>query len=161
MERGVATDEAVRAHLRRAGVRLTGPRQAVIAALAEAERALTLKEILERARRRRPQMGLATVYRVVDLLQGLGLLRQVHYEAHGCQRYFLALPGHHHQLVCRECGRVVEFPCEGRLSELEGELELDTGFRIEDHLLQFYGLCPEHRAQQVEGRDDESKGWGD
>jgi len=130
--------------LREAGLRLTASRQAVLEALATADRALSLKEIFARARARRPALGLATVYRTVELLQGLGLIGQVRLKDEGCQRYFLAPPGHWHQLVCLDCGRLVHFPGGDQLELLERELEAETGYRIEGHSLQFYGYCPEH-----------------
>lgn len=138
---------AVQKRLREEGLRLTAPRRAVVTALAEAERALSFQEILTMARNYHPSLSLATVYRVIGILQRLGLVRRIHLEGRGCQRYFLVPPGHWHQLVCLECGRVVEFPCGNWLSELRRELEAQTGFRIEGHLLQFYGRCPEHLTE--------------
>lgn len=129
-------------------MRLTAPRRAVVAALAASGRALSLQELLTAARCYHPSLSLATLYRVIELLQRLGLVRRLHQEARGCQRYFLAPPGHWHQLICLECGRVVEFPGGDELKELQRELEDQTGFRIEGHLLQFYGRCPEHRGDE-------------
>ena len=131
--------------LRRAGLRLTAPRRAVLEVLALADRALSLKEIYAKARARQPALGLATVYRTVQLLQELGLIGEVRLRNEGCQRYFLVPPGHWHQLVCLGCGRLVHFPGGDRLEPLEHSLEEETGYWIERHSLQFYGYCPEHR----------------
>lgn len=136
--------ESIQQRLRETGARLTAPRRAVITALSKAERALTIQELLAEARGYHPSLSLATLYRAVGLLQRLGLVRRVHLERQGCQRYFLAPPGHWHQLVCLECGRVVRFPGGEDLQGLQEELEATTGFQVEDHLLQFYGRCPEH-----------------
>lgn len=141
---GIDSLELVRERLREAGLRLTAPRRAVVTALAASERALNLQELLTTARCHHPSLSLATVYRAIELLQRLGLVRRVHLEGQRCQRYFLAPSGHWHQLVCLECGRVVEFPGGNELERLQQELEAETGFRIEGHLLQFYGYCPEH-----------------
>ena len=135
--------------LRRAGLRVTASRRAVLEALAAADRALSLKEIFVRARAQQPGLGLATVYRTVELLQELGLIGQVRLRE-GCQRYFLVPPGHWHQLVCLGCGRLIHFPGRDELELLEHSLEEETGYRIEGHSLQFYGYCPEHREEAMD-----------
>jgi Fur family ferric uptake transcriptional regulator len=140
--------ESIQQKLRETGIRLTAPRRAVVSALAAAERALTLQEILDKARYYHPSLSLATLYRVIELLQRLEFVRRVHFDHQGCQRYFLTPPGHWHQLVCLECGRVVRFPGGEDLQGLQRELEATTGFQVEDHLLQFYGRCPEHRKDE-------------
>jgi Fe2+ or Zn2+ uptake regulation protein len=149
MQTGIKSEELVQERLREAGLRLTAPRRAVVAALAASERALNLQEVLAKARCYHPSLSLATLYRVMELLQRLGLVRRVHLETQGCQRFFLTPPGHWHQLVCLECGRVVEFPGGDDLERLQGELEDETGFQVEGHLLQFYGHCPEHLNRDV------------
>jgi len=149
MQTKIKSEELVHERLREAGLRLTAPRRAVVAALAASERALNLQEVLAKARCCHPSLSLATLYRVMELLQRLGLVRRVHLEGQRCQRYFLAPPGHWHQLVCLECGRVVEFPGGDDLERLQGKLEDETGFQVEGHLLQFYGHCPEHLNRDV------------
>jgi Fe2+ or Zn2+ uptake regulation protein len=74
------------------------------------------------------------------VLERAGLVRRVHREDR-CDGYVLASPGHHHLLVCRRCGRAVEFPGAEDLSGLIAQVEQRTGFRVEDHLLQLVGLC--------------------
>jgi Fe2+ or Zn2+ uptake regulation protein len=84
-------------------------------------------------------IGLATVYRTVSLLEKLDFLRHVHDE--GLEHRFVATqPGHRHSLVCRSCGKVVEFEaCD--LSVVERLLKAETGFRVEGHYLEIYGTC--------------------
>lgn len=147
-------EERARGQLRQAGVRLTAPRRAVLGALAATSRALTLPEILTEAQRVHPPLGVASLYRTVDLLKRHGLVQRVHREAQGCGRFFLGLPGHRHPLVCVECGRVIEFPGREDLERLERQLEERTGFAIEGHLLQFYGRCSRHQG------DPDSEGEG-
>ncbi|AEB12130.1 ferric uptake regulator, Fur family [Marinithermus hydrothermalis DSM 14884] len=130
-------EELVRA-LRAAGVRLTPQREAVWnwfverpsgAGVAEAARALATRGV-----------GLATVYRTVALLEELGLLRRFH-DACGEHRYVAARPGHGHALVCRVCGRAVPFEACA-LDLLERLLAVETGFVVEGHSLEVYGVCP-------------------
>ncbi|WP_322801588.1 Fur family transcriptional regulator [Thermoflexus sp.] len=126
--------------LNRAGWRVTMPRRVVLRVLQQARRPLSPQEIHARGRRMHPSLGLVSVYRALEVLEQAGLVRRVHQEAR-CDGYILASPGHHHVLICRRCGRAVEFPGAEDLSGLIAQVEQRTGFRVEDHLLQLIGLC--------------------
>ncbi len=136
--------------LRRAGYRLTRPRQAVLQVLEENDVSLTPQEVYRRGRAIYPQLGLVTVYRTLDLLATLGLARRVHSGRH-CQDYVSAGAGRHH-LLCQKCRRVVEFPCSG-LGDLIEQVQQRTGYAITDHLLELSGLCPDCQAR--EEQDDQ------
>lgn len=129
------------ARLQDEGYRMTGPRRAVIAALASARMPMEAEEILARARRRHPRLGLVTVYRTLDVLIRMNLVRRVH-RRHGCHAFLPSSPGHHHAVVCRACGRAAEFAGVGDIDALIGGVERSTGYRVEEHLLQLSGLCP-------------------
>ncbi len=126
--------------LNQAGWRVTMPRRVVLRVLQQARRPLSPQEIHARGRRIHPSLGLVSVYRALEVLEQAGLVRRVHREAR-CDGYILASPGHHHVLICRRCGRAVEFPGAEDLSGLIDQVERRTGFRVEDHLLQLIGLC--------------------
>lgn len=126
--------------LNRAGWRVTMPRRVVLRVLQQARRPLSPQEIHARGRWMHPSLGLVSVYRALEVLEQAGLVRRVHQEAR-CDGYILASPGHHHVLICRRCGRAVEFPGAEDLSGLIAQVEQRTGFRVEDHLLQLIGLC--------------------
>jgi Fur family ferric uptake transcriptional regulator len=126
--------------LSQAGWRITMPRRVVMRVLERAARPLSPQEIHARGRRLHRSLGLVSVYRALMVLERAGLVRRVHREDR-CDGYVLASPGHHHLLVCRRCGRAVEFPGAEDLSGLIAQVEQRTGFRVEDHLLQLVGLC--------------------
>lgn len=86
-------------------------------------------------------IGLATVYRTLELLTGLSVLRCISF-GDGRSRYEFnqeELHRHHH-MVCLRCGRVEEF-AEDLLEALEGKILEQRGFRVMDHELKFYGIC--------------------
>lgn len=121
-----------------AGFKLTLPRQAVLEVLESSDGHLTPAEVLERAQAIYPSLGRATVYRTLELLTHLGVVRPIFLGERGvCLA--LAEGGHHH-LVCSECGAVIEFD-ECAVGELEQELAQRLNFQIRGHLLEFYGLC--------------------
>jgi Fe2+ or Zn2+ uptake regulation protein len=126
--------------LSQAGWRITTPRRVVMQVLEQAARPLSPQEIHARGHRLHRYLGLVSVYRALAALERAGLVRRVHREDR-CNSYVLASPGHHHLLLCRRCGRTVEFPGTEDLSSLIAQVEQQTGFRVEDHLLQLVGLC--------------------
>ncbi|MBC7224799.1 MAG: transcriptional repressor [Anaerolineae bacterium] len=123
-----------------AGCRVTRPRRVVMHVLEQARRPLSAQEVLERGRRLHPALGLVTVYRTLALFAELGLVRRAHGEE-GCHGYLLTSPGHCHAVVCRACGRAVEFPGGHDLDGLIAQVEAETGYRVDGHLLQLFGLC--------------------
>ncbi len=86
-------------------------------------------------------IGQATVYRTTKALQDLGYLRWVHGQGDE-HRFVSSRPGHSHMLVCRSCSKTIECgDCD--LSVLEKLIATQTGFIVEGHHLEFFGLCPE------------------
>lgn len=124
-----------------AGYRLTASRRAVIQVLGEATAPLSPPEVRGRGRVLHPALSLASVYRSLDLLEGLGFVRRVHQDD-GCHGYMPASPGHRHAIVCRACGQVAEFRGSEDLEALAARVRRDTGYQVEDHLLQLVGVCP-------------------
>ena len=123
-----------------AGCRVTASRQAVMQVLLDATTPLSPQQILDRGQLLHHKLGLVTVYRALALLEGLHLVRRIHLDD-GCHGYLPASPGHRHALICRGCGRAVEFPGGNDLETLIGQVEARTGYRVDDHLLQLSGLC--------------------
>jgi Fe2+ or Zn2+ uptake regulation protein len=134
--------------LRRSGYRLTRPRTAVMRVLAEASESLSPEEIHQRGLVHHRGLGLVTVYRTLELLEALGLARRVHTDKR-CHAFALARDEQHYA-VCRACGQVAEFPCEG-LEPLLQSVETYTGYRIEAHLVELIGLCPACRRGRESG----------
>ena len=122
------------------GYRITEPLRHIVDTLVSSPRALGPIEIYDLVRIRYPNLGLVTVYRTLEKLEALGLIQRVHQDD-GCHRYLRAMQGHQHLLVCTRCGRVVYFAGDD-LSSLIQRTETETGYAIQDHWLQLYGLCP-------------------
>lgn len=91
------------------------------------------------------EIGLATVYRSLELLSELNILNFLDF-GDGCRRYELndASPNEHqhHHLICMDCGKVTEFN-EDLLGNLEHKIEEECHFKILDHQLKFFGYCEE------------------
>jgi Fur family ferric uptake transcriptional regulator len=133
------TERSIATALRRHSYKLTPQRRAVIGAIASSPDHLTPAAIYEKVHQERPDTGLVTIYRTLEILARLGLICELH--AGGSSRsYTIGAPEHHHHLICSSCGEVVDFSGYD-LSPLEERLSRETGFEIEDHLLEFTGLC--------------------
>ena len=125
--------------LRLAGHKLTPPRQAVLQVLDEGDEHLSHSEILERGQAIYPALGRATVYRTLELLTSLGIVRPIYLGA-SQSVCFTRADGAHHHLICSECGQVIEFD-ECILDQLQESLSERLNFQIRGHLLEFYGRC--------------------
>lgn len=121
------------------GFRLTAARRVILDTLVDSGDHLTADELTELVRRRSTGIGRMTVYRTLDLLCDLGLLRPV-YQGTGAAHYILLHDGHHHHLICSDCSRVIEFD-ECALGDLPARIARRFGFRVEGHLLELYGVC--------------------
>lgn len=132
--------------LKSKGLKITTQRMVILEVLSESPRAhLTAEEIYELVCKKRPEIGIATVYRTLKLLTELGLIDTLDLDD-GFVRYELAGASsdghHHHHLICTECGKVLEFK-EDLMEVLETKIELTTGFTICDHEVKMFGYCAE------------------
>ncbi len=134
------TERKVVAALRRQGYKLTLQRRAVVQAITSAQDHLTPAIIYEKVNQDHPNIGLVTVYRTLEILAKLGLVCELHGRGI-CRSYTISAPEHHHHLICSNCGTVVDFTSHD-LGELEQSISEESGFRIDGHLLEFFGFCP-------------------
>ena len=128
--------------LRRAGHRSSAPRSAVVEALGRQRCVLSAREIADELRAGGRDVGIATVYRALELLDELGLVQRLDV-GEGTVRYEPADPSgeHHHHLVCDSCGRVSSFEDKGlerAITRLAGRLDYHVG----GHDVVLRGSCP-------------------
>ena len=123
------------------GYRLTTPRRVVVKTIASSDHVLNPFEVFELARNDYPGLGLVTVYRTLEKLEELNLIQRVH-QPSGCQSFVVAHPGHAHILICDNCGRVDFFREDPQGTNiLMEEVGGESGFKITNHWLQFFGVC--------------------
>lgn len=125
--------------LRSSGYRMTGPLVAVVEILSDAPRALSPNEIYDRGRENYPTLGLVSVYRTLEKLEGMNLIQRVHLPD-GCHSYIAAFTGHQHLLVCQRCGLTSFFQGDD-LSGLISRVERESGYQVKEHWLQLFGTC--------------------
>jgi Fur family transcriptional regulator, ferric uptake regulator len=139
--------------LARGGLRLTGPRRAVLDVLASSRQPLTVAEIHQHLGGSRAHV--VSVYRTVHLLVRLRLVRPTDSvrptdAARGSRRYELAeqFTGHHHHLICQGCGRIEDLEgcvvAETALTQLTRFARRTRRFVVTEHEVRLFGLC--HRC---------------
>jgi Fur family ferric uptake transcriptional regulator len=125
-----------------AGYRSSGARAEVIDGLAELGCSVTAREIADLLREKGSGVGLASIYRTLDLLDRLRLVQRFEV-GEGVARYEPAHPGgdHHHHIVCDTCGKVEAFEDEG-LEQAIHSLSDRVSFGVAAHDVTLHGECP-------------------
>jgi Fur family ferric uptake transcriptional regulator len=122
--------------------KLTRQREIILRVLINyADRHLNAEDIYEIVHQSYPEIGLATIYRTLELLSNLDIVQKLDF-GDGCHRYELCdlHSRHHHHMICITCGKVIEI--EGNLPDkFEANLEHMNDFSILDYRLYFYGYC--------------------
>jgi Fe2+ or Zn2+ uptake regulation protein len=164
---GSCTADDLLAAVLRAGYSNTRARRAVLEALCAAGGQATPVQLLALGRIYQPALGLVTVYRTLEILNSLGLVRKLHLEE-GCSTYALSPASvqqadgemnraahapheHSHHVICQRCRRATEFAgCD--IDMVVAAVEAQTGYRVREHWLEMFGLCPECLAAAEEAR---------
>ncbi len=135
--------EELKEKLKVKGLKLTPQRRATLEVLFNNQgQHLNTEEIYAIVKEKCPEIGLATVYRTLQLLDEMGLISKLNLDD-GCSRY--EFNNHdedhqHHHLICQSCGAVIEVELD-LLDQLEEAIEKEYRFRIKDHKVKFFGIC--------------------
>jgi Fur family ferric uptake transcriptional regulator len=124
-------------NLRKAGLKVTQPRKLILELLDEAgNKHVTADDIYRVLIKNGEDIGLATVYRVLNQFEAAGLVVKHNFE--GGQAYYELDSGEHHDhMVCVETGKVIEFS-NSEIERLQAEIAAERGYDIEDHSLVIY-----------------------
>ncbi|MCS7221177.1 MAG: Fur family transcriptional regulator [Anaerolineae bacterium] len=162
---GSCTVEDLLAVIVRAGYSNTRARRAVLEALCEAGGQATPARLLALGRIHQPSLGLVTVYRTLEILSELGLVRKLHLDE-GCSTYVLSSAGieqedmesqtvdrmaqrHSHHVICQRCRRAAEFAgCD--IETVIAAVEAQTGYSVREHWLEMFGLCPDCQIETMQ-----------
>jgi len=135
--------DRIKKQLHGASYKLTPQREATVRVLLENEEDhMSAEDVYLLVKNKAPDIGLATVYRTLELLTELKVVDKINF-GDGVSRYDLRQEGaahFHHHLVCIECGAVDEIQ-EDLLEDVENVVEKRWNFQIKDHRLTFHGIC--------------------
>lgn len=134
--------DALRSHLAKNNLKLTRQRELILIEFLKKEH-ITAEQMYHELARKDPHLGLATIYRTLNLFCDVGLAQARHF---GSQTQFdnVSHKGHHDHLICTGCGKIMEFENED-IERLQNETAAKMGFTITMHKLELYGLCSKCR----------------
>ena len=148
--------EKIKQLLQSQGFKLTPQREATVRVLLENEEDhLSAEDVFMLVKEKFPEIGLATVYRTLELLTEMHVVEKLNF-GDGVARYDLRTESnkhHHHPLICVRCGSMTEI-MDDWLLPLEERLEKEYRFRVLDHRLDFQGVCASCREKE-EGQNPE------
>jgi len=121
------------------GYRLTPQRLMIISAIEHSDGHISAEEIYAQVMAKYPHVNISTVYRTLELLKQLGLVTDTDF-GEGRVRYHPVGKGHHHHLVCQECGATVDLD-ETALTPLKDVLLREYGFSADLRHLAIFGRC--------------------
>ncbi|WP_447977653.1 Fur family transcriptional regulator [Candidatus Nitrospira bockiana] len=130
--------EVLKDHLAKHQLKLTRQREQILNVFLKNEH-ITAEQMYRQLSKKDPHIGLATIYRTLNLFCEAGLAQARHF---GTQTQYdnVSHKGHHDHLICTSCGKIVEFEnCD--IERLQEEVARRNGFTIETHRLELYGLC--------------------
>ena len=125
--------------LSKQGYRLTPQRLMVLSAIENSDSHISAEEIYVQIVAKYPNVNISTVYRTMELLKRLGLVTETDL-GEGRVRYHPAEKGHHHHLVCRECGAIIDLD-ESLLATLRSALLREYKFNADLRHLAILGRC--------------------
>ena len=138
MSKNLRDIQVLKDHLAKHQLKLTRQREHILDMFLKMEH-ITAEQMYRSLSRKDPRIGLATIYRTLNLFCEAGLAQARHF---GTQTHYdnVAHKGHHDHLICTGCGKIVEFEnCD--IERLQEEVARRNGFTIQTHKLELYGLC--------------------
>jgi len=142
--------------------RLTKPRQAILGILHRGRKHLSAEEIRRQVSRISPTVGLATIYRNLELLVRIGLVWKFEAGDNKSVYEIAKRPGerHHHHLICTRCNTVIDYEDtidneKDFVKQREKNLSRKYNFRIENHSIDFFGLCD--KCKNKDGRKGKNR----
>jgi Fur family peroxide stress response transcriptional regulator len=140
--------EEIAQRLRSGGHRMTPQRMAILEAILDGAHP-SAEDIFKAVAGRYPTLSLATVYKTLALLKEEGEVLELGFGGHE-SRYDAVIPDPHPHLICTRCGEIVDPPFMNLDAAVRVMAER-TGFRVDSHRLDFFGLCPRCQAEARSG----------
>jgi Fur family ferric uptake transcriptional regulator len=120
-------------------LRLSHPRFLIYQELSNAKTPLSLKELYQSLLRKQKKIGLTSIYRSLDLFESQGMVFKI-INGSSVKYKLCELEDHHHHIICKACGNVVELNfCD--ISDWSKKVTESTGYQVVDHQLNFFGFC--------------------
>jgi len=126
-------------HLKKNGLKKTRQRDVILTTLWDADKHITIDELLELAQEQIPGIGYATVYRSLKLFVRVGIVAERRF-GEGQTQYEIVHDEHHDHIICTECGHIIEFEDE-LIERRQNEIAIQYGIEILSHRHEIFGRC--------------------
>jgi Fur family transcriptional regulator, ferric uptake regulator len=126
------------------GFRLTTPRRELAELIADRSGHFSAADLVADAREQHVAVGRATIFRTLDVLSAAGVVERIDLPS-GEHAYLACRRRHHHHIVCSRCGRSSDIADAG-IRAVVRDVAKRTGYRVDDHRLELFGLCPACQA---------------
>lgn len=128
-------------------LKFTKQRELILKFLYEHDNHYTPEDIYMLLKKEYPEIniGIATVYRTLTLLEESGIASSISFGVHG-KKYELGLKKHHDHLICTQCGEIIEF-YDDTIEERQKEIAKQFNFQMTDHTMKIVGLCENCQKQ--------------
>ena len=118
---------------------MSHPRLFIYQELSASDIPLSPQELYRSLIKKKINIGLTSIYRSLDLFESLGIVFKI-VNGSSVKYKFCEMEDHHHHIVCKKCGDVVELHfCD--ISDWSEKVKESTGYEVTDHQLNFYGFC--------------------
>ena len=126
---------------------LSHPRLLIYQELSDASSPLSPLEIYQGLLKKRKKIGLTSIYRSLDLFESMGMVFKIN-NGSSVKYKLCELEDHHHHIICKACGNVVELNfCD--ISDWSKKVSESTGYQVIDHQLNFYGICKDCKTSKT------------
>lgn len=137
--------------MKAAGYRMTPQRQAVLEILITSDTHPTVDQIYESVRTDFPMTSRATVYKTISLAKEMGAVMELEF-SQGSNRYDGKHPYPHPHVICTECKQVLDAD-DFEIKRLKQQIIRKTGYRIDRHRIDFFGICPDCQKRSAYQND--------
>ena len=135
--------------LKKAGLKITLPRLNILEIMQDPDNQhIGAEDVYKILLEQGEEIGLATVYRVLNQLDDAGIIHRHHFEG-GKSVFELSQKSHHDHLVCLDCGKVIEFE-DPIIEKRQEDIAQDNGIELTNHSLYLYGRCQKENCENKE-----------
>ena len=135
-------------YLAQNGFSYTPQRQLILAAIYKNRSHFDVEELIRQIQEGELRVGRATVYRTIAHLENLGYLRKIDFDQDHAHYEFVVGHEHHEHLICKQCGKVIEFT-DSKLEKRLDEILARENFTMTKHAVQIFGMCHECRDDAI------------
>ncbi|MDD3214625.1 MAG: Fur family transcriptional regulator [Eubacteriales bacterium] len=128
--------------LKTCGLKNTRQRKSILDIMLAGNQPFTVEEIYLQLKAKAIDISMSTVYRSLETMSQKGVLQRVTLSGDNRMAYVIDRAAHSHYLVCSGCKKILPIS-QCPLGAYEKALEDETGFEIQGHRLDIYGLCPD------------------